>query len=135
MLGARNVRLAIVGNKLDLLVAPNEARAIQMSPIIREAIQLTEELQNARHYLTSAKLNQGLGELFVSLSRRMIEQHKRLNGADSSRNGARPSLLGSRLNRSTVALGAGALGAPSERDTQTGSISGDNNRNNSSCRC
>lgn len=91
MLGKQNVRLAIVGNKLDLLnlgpggngggCAISEQRAVQASAVIQEAIQLSEELQNARHYLASAKLNQGLGELFVSLSRRMIEQHKRLAGA------------------------------------------------------
>lgn len=123
MLGIKNVRLAIIGNKVDLLEAPNEARAIQMSAVIREAIQMTEELQNARHYLTSAKLNHGLGELFVSLARLMIEQHKRLAGL-------RPQLAGSHFNlRASVALPGGP---PGEGRDERKPIS---NNNNNSCRC
>lgn len=82
MLGSRNVRLAIIGNKVDLLnVGASEQRAAAASSVVREAIQLVDELQNARHFLTSAKLNQGIGELFVSLARHMIDQHRRLSSS------------------------------------------------------
>ena len=109
MLGMKNVQLAIIGNKVDLLNVANEQRAAQVSSIIREAMQLADELQNARHYLTSAKLNQGIGELFVSLSRRMIEQHKRLAATRRDSKTA----AGSRFMR-TISL------APDEtRDEQT----------------
>lgn len=77
MLGVNKVRICIIGNKLDLLPAA-EQRSPQTNALIREAMQYTNELVNARHHLTSAKYNLGLADLFVSLSRRMIEQHKRL---------------------------------------------------------
>lgn len=80
MLGSQNIRLAIIGNKVDLL-SPSEQKSPNSNPLVQEAIQYADELTNARHYLTSAKLNHGLGDLFVSLSRRMVEQHKRLVAA------------------------------------------------------
>lgn len=76
MLGNENIKLAIIGNKMDLLTN-QEQKNPHLSPIVQEAMQLTNELINARHYLTSAKLNQGIGDMFISLSRRMIEQSKR----------------------------------------------------------
>lgn len=76
MLGKDNIKLAIIGNKIDLLPA-SELKNPQNNTIIREAIQFTNELMNAKHYLTSAKLNQGIGEAFTSLSKRMIEQAKK----------------------------------------------------------
>lgn len=76
MLGKDNIKLAIIGNKVDLLSA-SELKSPQSNAIIREAIQFTNELMNAKHYLTSAKLNQGIGEAFTSLSKRMIEQAKK----------------------------------------------------------
>lgn len=82
MLGKDNVRLAIIGNKVDLLAA-NEQKNPQNNVIIREAMQFTSELMNARHYLTSAKLNQGIGEAFTSLSKRMIEQQVKRQQAAS----------------------------------------------------
>lgn len=76
MLGKDNIRLAIIGNKLDLLTQ-NDQKCPQNNVIIKEAMQFTNELMNAKHYLTSAKLNQGIGEAFISLSKRMIEQAKK----------------------------------------------------------
>jgi hypothetical protein len=108
MLGQQNVCLAIIGNKSDLLSGGGggheqrrESRtAGGSSPeaqLVQEAIQLSEELPNARHHLTSAKLNQGVGELFVSLSRRMIEQQRRLA---LERHDSRLLLASSRVVRS-----------------------------------
>lgn len=82
-LGTNNVRLAIIGNKLDLL-SLQEQRNPPTNRIVQEAIQFADSLQNARHYLTSAKQNSGVAELFESLARRMIEQSKRRNLADGS---------------------------------------------------
>lgn len=76
MLGNENIKLAIIGNKVDLL-SSQEQKNPQSNALVQEAIQLTNELINARHYLSSAKLNQGIGDLFISLSRRMIEQSKK----------------------------------------------------------
>lgn len=73
MLGINNIRLAIIGNKIDLLTL-GEQKCPQNNALIHEAMQFTNELMNARHYLTSAKLNQGVSELFTSLSKRIIEQ-------------------------------------------------------------
>lgn len=88
MLGTQNIRLAIIGNKIDLL--PNwsldSKLAVQSSRLIQEALEYCDDLQNARHYLTSAKCNQGIGDLFVSLSKRMVEQHKRLAAAQTRDN-------------------------------------------------
>lgn len=80
MLGSDNINLAIIGNKLDLLNI-NEQKCPQNNPIIKEALQLTNELMNAKHYLTTAKLNQGIVEMFVSLARRMMEQSDRQKAA------------------------------------------------------
>lgn len=88
MLGINNVRLAIIGNKLDLL-SPSEQRNPLSNPIVEEAIEFAEGLQNARHYLTSAKLNLNVAELFSNLARRMIEQSKRIQaqpGIPTNRN-------------------------------------------------
>lgn len=44
--------------------------------MIAEAQAYCATLDKAVHYLTSAKLNQGLDEMFVDLTRRMIEYQK-----------------------------------------------------------
>lgn len=71
MLGQENVRLAIVGNKADLLADLHSA------PLVQEALQLADGLPNARHFLTSAKLDQGIGELFAALAGQMLERRRR----------------------------------------------------------
>lgn len=76
MLGKDNIKLAIIGNKVDLLPLV-EQKSPQNNALIQEAIQFTNELQNAKHYITSAKLNQGISEMFISLSKRMVEQANR----------------------------------------------------------
>lgn len=81
MLGTNNIRLAVIGNKIDLLTL-GEQKCPQNNPLIEEAMQFTNELTNARHYLTSAKLNQGISELFNSLSKRMVSQAKRLSASN-----------------------------------------------------
>lgn len=118
MLGKQNVCLAIIGNKSDLLNGPagggggssrpaTSANNYQLqqqqqeSQLVQEAVALADELQNARHYLTSAKLNQGIGELFVSLAKRMLDQHKRLA---AQRRDSRLMLASSRLARSNQNL-------------------------------
>lgn len=84
MLGNENIKLAIIGNKVDLLTA-SEQKSPQTNALIQEAVQFSNELLNAKHYLTSAKLNQGIGDLFVSLSKRMIEQSKKQTASRDSR--------------------------------------------------
>jgi len=96
MLGSHKVRLAIVGNKMDLIKDPASW------PLIQEAVAMAEELLNARHYLTSAKSNEGIGEMFVSLAKRMIEQQT-LGGGPAGRASGPP---GPRL----LQLGVGGRG-------------------------
>ena len=61
MLG-KEVTLAIAGNKVDLnrVVSLEEAQAYADSV-------------GAKHFSTSAKLNQGLNELFLDLAQRMLK--------------------------------------------------------------
>jgi Ras-related protein Rab-21 len=60
----KSVTLAIVGNKIDL----ERNRAVNKE----EAISYAQSV-GAKHYDTSAKLNKGLDELFLDLSKRMLE--------------------------------------------------------------
>jgi len=62
MLG-KDVTLAIAGNKCDL----ERSRVVS----IEEAEQYAETV-GAKHYSTSAKLNKGLEELFLDLTKRML---------------------------------------------------------------
>jgi len=62
MLG-KEVTLAIAGNKCDL----ERSRVVS----IEEAEQYAESV-SAKHYSTSAKLNKGLEELFLDLTKRML---------------------------------------------------------------
>lgn len=80
------VCLAIVGNKIDLLNA-NEQKQPHTNPLIAEAMNYCNQLNNAKHYNTSAKLDTGISDLFISLSRRKLTfdvkqlnpQHQRNN--------------------------------------------------------
>lgn len=92
MLGNDNIKLAIIGNKIDLLPV-GEQKCPQNNPLIQEALQLTGENLNAKHYLTSAKLNQGIGELFTSLSKRMVEQARKQLEDRNSRMSTRSRIL------------------------------------------
>jgi len=62
MLG-KEVVLAIAGNKCDL----ERSRVVS----IEEADQYAESV-GAKHYSTSAKLNKGLEELFLDITKRML---------------------------------------------------------------
>lgn len=65
MLG-NNVCLAIVGNKIDML---GDRNSLARNELIAEA-QSYARTANATHYLTSAKTNLGIDELFVDLTKR-----------------------------------------------------------------
>ena len=65
MLGSE-VCLTIAGNKEDLAKDRNVS--------IEEAERYADSV-GAKHFLTSAKLNQGIEEMFVELSQRMMERH------------------------------------------------------------
>ncbi|KAK3924725.1 Ras-related protein Rab-21 [Frankliniella fusca] len=65
MLGSE-VCLTIAGNKEDLSKDRNVS--------IEEAQRYADSV-GAKHFLTSAKLNQGIEEMFVELSQRMMEHH------------------------------------------------------------
>lgn len=97
MLGKDNIRLAIIGNKVDLLPLV-EQKSPQNNALIQEAIQFTNELQNAKHYVTSAKLNSGISEMFISLSKRMVEQANRLLANRDNRS----SLVRSRISKTLL---------------------------------
>jgi len=73
MLGM-NVFLAIVGNKIDLL-PQKEQSAPHTNPIIAEAIKYSDSA-SAKHFCTSAKVNKGIDEMFLDLTRRMLEHHR-----------------------------------------------------------
>ena len=73
MLGT-SVCVAIVGNKTDLL-QPNERSNPQSNALVQEAIEYSNTISqsmDAKHYLTSAKLNDGIDETFLDLCRRMV---------------------------------------------------------------
>jgi Ras-related protein Rab-21 len=63
----KSVTLAIIGNKVDL----EKSRAVNKD----EALSYAQSV-GAKHYDTSAKLNKGLDELFLDLTRRMLEANK-----------------------------------------------------------
>ncbi|KAL6076940.1 Ras-related protein Rab-21 [Balamuthia mandrillaris] len=64
----KSVTLAIVGNKVDL---EKQSRAVNEE----EALEYAKSV-GAEHYYTSAKLNKGIDELFLDLSRRMLAAAK-----------------------------------------------------------
>eukprot|EP01090_Pellita_catalonica_P013714 TRINITY_DN331_c0_g2_i1.p1 TRINITY_DN331_c0_g2~~TRINITY_DN331_c0_g2_i1.p1 ORF type:complete len:213 (-),score=37.42 TRINITY_DN331_c0_g2_i1:195-833(-) len=65
MLG-KEVVIAIIGNKIDL----ERSRAVNKTVVEKYVQQV-----GAKHYHTSAKLNKGLEELFLDLTKRMIALH------------------------------------------------------------
>lgn len=74
MLGA-SVCVAIVGNKTDLL-PPHERSNAQANVLVLEAIEYSNSISqsmNVKHYLTSAKQNEGIDETFLDLCRRMMK--------------------------------------------------------------
>jgi len=73
MLGS-SVELCIVGNKIDM----EKQRHVQAS-----AAEEYAKSVGAKHYHTSAKLNKGVEELFVDLTKRMLDK-RLLNGNGSS---------------------------------------------------
>jgi len=81
MLGI-NVELAIVGNKCDL----ERNRTVSQAEAESYAASV-----GARHYLTSAKLNKGLDELFLDLSKRMLAT-KAANPSPSGQSGTSNSI-------------------------------------------
>jgi len=87
MLG-KDVTLAIAGNKCDL----ERSRVVS----IEEAEQYAETV-GAKHYSTSAKLNKGLEELFLDLTKRMLANVPSLSPSSSGgyQLGAPPQRQGS----------------------------------------
>lgn len=75
MLG-QDVVLAIAGNKCDL----ERSRVVS----IEEAEQYAESVK-AKHYSTSAKLNKGLEELFLDLTKRMLANTQPSSGGGGAR--------------------------------------------------
>lgn len=78
MLG-NEVSIAIIGNKSDLLTA-GEQKDPKMNSLVSEAINYAStinssgRINSADHYVTSAKLNQGIDETFLGLTRKMIQR-------------------------------------------------------------
>lgn len=66
-----SVCLAVVGNKVDLL--PNQDNPT--NDIIKEGQLYGNNITNSVHYLTSAKINYGIDDMFLDLTRRMIQLH------------------------------------------------------------
>lgn len=140
MLGKDNIQLAIIGNKVDLLPLV-EQKSLQNNSLIQEAIQFTNELQNAKHYITSAKLNQGISEMFINLSKRMVGQANR----HLANRGNRSSLVRSRIlktlmvtdDRSTNNNGDVDVGDQHRRTIKGININSreDESRDNSNCGC
>lgn len=85
MLG-KDVCLAIVGNKIDL----ERERHVTVEEAEDYAIKV-----GATHHLTSAKLNEGVEEMFLSLSKQMLAKHdeKEANGSLSRQNSTRRNML------------------------------------------
>ena len=86
MLG-NEVSIAIIGNKSDLL-PPNEQSDPKMNSLISEAINYSATINSsgtinsADHYVTSAKLNRGIDETFLGLTKKMMER----SGINNARN-------------------------------------------------
>ena len=55
----------------------NQQRNPSNNPLIHEA-EAYASLQNAVHYCTSAKLGKGIDELFLELTKRMIEHREKV---------------------------------------------------------
>jgi Ras-related protein Rab-21 len=66
MLGSEIV-LAIVGNKIDLIKERN---------VTQESAELYAESVGAKHFETSAKLNEGVEELFLELTNQVSATFK-----------------------------------------------------------
>eukprot|EP01115_Flamella_aegyptia_P012619 TRINITY_DN6358_c0_g1_i1.p1 TRINITY_DN6358_c0_g1~~TRINITY_DN6358_c0_g1_i1.p1 ORF type:complete len:208 (-),score=34.98 TRINITY_DN6358_c0_g1_i1:22-645(-) len=73
MLG-KDITLAIAGNKCDM----ESERNVKLEDAQRYAQSV-----GAKHYSTSAKLNQGVEELFLDLAKRMMEAESKNVGLDS----------------------------------------------------
>lgn len=69
-----NVCLAVVGNKIDLLPDHNNSPT---NALIKEGQLYGNNITNSAHYLTSAKVNQGIDDMFLDLTRRMIVLHEK----------------------------------------------------------
>jgi Ras-related protein Rab-21 len=76
-----SVCLALVANKIDLL---DRKCPPTQNPVVQEAITYAASLEKAKHYLTSAKLNEGLQELFFDLTKRMMDFHKKSRPVEKS---------------------------------------------------
>ncbi|CAH2261465.1 ras-related protein Rab-21 [Pararge aegeria] len=75
MLGS-DIVLVIAGNKIDL-------EHERMVPL--EEAETYAEMVGAKHFYTSAKLNQGVEELFLELTREMAERFERNSQAENNR--------------------------------------------------
>ena len=102
MLGP-SIALVIAGNKVDL----ERNRAVPIAEAERYAASV-----GATHYSTSAKLNKGIGEMVVGLTRKMMEgEAGGGKGGSSSSSGGRRGGRGGGLiipeEDGSVALGGG----------------------------
>ena len=90
-----SVCLAIVGNKTDLLSGA-EREDPSLNSLVKEGCDYTTSLSRRRdnegdapsssdavHYLTSAKQNQGIDDMFLDLTRRMM-RHREITHPNSS---------------------------------------------------
>ncbi|CAK1588715.1 unnamed protein product [Parnassius mnemosyne] len=75
MLGS-DIVLIIAGNKIDL----EHERTVPL-----EEAESYSTMVGAKHYYTSAKLNQGVEELFLDLTREMVDRFEQNSQADVSR--------------------------------------------------
>lgn len=73
MLGSEII-LTIVGNKIDL----EKERRVQHQDAVNYAAEV-----GARHYETSAKVNEGIEELFLDLTNQMVEVRDRKLAAEA----------------------------------------------------
>ncbi|XP_026758195.1 ras-related protein Rab-21-like [Galleria mellonella] len=75
MLGS-NIVLIIAGNKIDL----EHERTVPL-----EEAESYANMVGAKHYYTSAKLNQGVEDLFLDMTREMLEKHESNSQTEVSR--------------------------------------------------
>jgi len=93
MLG-QDIALAIVGNKIDLEKERNVT--------VAQAEEYAKSV-GAVHYQTSAKLNRGIEELFLDLSKRMLETSQQKSAAGITV-GSTPSGFSGRQSRRNIII-------------------------------
>ncbi|XP_074599142.1 ras-related protein Rab-21-like [Brevipalpus obovatus] len=102
-----SVCLSVVGNKIDLLPKQENQRnsplhspgsvgsrsgittsgVSPINDIIREAQSYGNNITNSAHYCTSAKINYGIDDMFLDLTKRMIVMHEKIQSTKNSLQG------------------------------------------------